>query len=144
MSFCPLGEVAMGCIVSRCLGAMALAWLVATLAIAGEADLPELIYSPWIKFCLSDTCFIGKDGRSKADCAPVVAAVLIERNGDTKKILRVTLPSRLSVERGVRMTIDQGPAIERPYVSYLASGCLADYDTGAELVDQLKQGRMLV
>jgi Invasion associated locus B (IalB) protein len=63
---------------------------------------------------------------------------------DTKKTLRVTLPTRVSLERGVRIIIDQGQAIERPYVNCFASGCMADYDAGAELVDQLKQGRMLV
>jgi invasion protein IalB len=70
--------------------------------------------------------------------------VLIERNGDTKKTLRVTLPTRVSLERGVRIIIDQGQAIERPYVNCFANGCMADYDAGAELVDLLKQGRMLV
>jgi hypothetical protein len=29
-------------------------------------------------------------------------------------------------------------------VGCFASGCMADYEAGAELVDQLKQGRMLV
>ena len=49
-----------------------------------------------------------------------------------------------SSERGVRIIIDQGQAIERPYVNCSANGCMADYDAGAELVDQLKQGQMLV
>jgi invasion protein IalB len=92
---------------------------------------------------LKDTCFIGRDGRLMADCRPVVAAVFIERNGDTKKTLRVTLPARVSLERAVRIIIDQGQTIERPYVGCFAGGCMADYDAGVELVDQLKQGRML-
>jgi invasion protein IalB len=122
---------------------MAFACLVAPPVVAEGANSPALIYSPWTKFCLKDTCFIGRDGRLWADCGPVVAAVLIERNGDTKKTLRVTLPIRVSLERAVRIIIDQGQAIERPYVGCLASGCMADYDAGVELVDQLKQGRML-
>jgi invasion protein IalB len=121
---------------------MAFACLVAPPVIAEGANLPALIYSPWTKFCLKDTCFIGTDGR-RADCGPVVAAVFIERNGDTKKTLRVTLPTRVSLERAVRIIIDQGQAIERPYVGCFANGCMADYDAGVELVDQLKQGRML-
>jgi hypothetical protein len=48
------------------------------------------------------------------------------------------------LEYGARIIIDQGRAIERPYVNCFANGCMADYDAGAELVDQLKQGRMLV
>jgi invasion protein IalB len=134
----------MCCMVLRCVTAVAFAWLVATPVIAGEAALPAITYSPWIKFCLGDTCFVGRDGRTNAECEPVVAAVLIERNGDAKKTLRVTMPTRVSLERGVRIIIDQEPVIERPYGNCFASGCMADYDAGAELVDQLKQGRMLV
>jgi invasion protein IalB len=143
----------MYCMVLRCFATMAFACLVATPVIAEGANLPALTYSPWTKFCLGNTCFtgrdgrlnvIGRDGRSNVDCGPVVAAVLTEQNGDTKKTLRVTLPTRVSLERGVRIIIDQGQAIERPYVNCFANGCMADYDAGAELVDQLKQGRMLV
>jgi invasion protein IalB len=137
----------------RRFGTMAVACLIAAPAIAEDTNLPALTYSPWTKFCAGDTCFIGRDGRLKViggdgrtniDCGPVVAAALIERNGDTKKTLRVTLPTRASLERGIRIIIDQGPAIERPYQSCFAYGCTADYEAGAELVDQLKQGRMLV
>jgi invasion protein IalB len=134
----------MHCMLLRWFGTMALACLVATPAIAEEANLPTLTYSPWTKVCLGNTCFIGREGRSNVDCGPVVAAALIERKGDTKKTLRVTLSIRVSLERGVRIIIDQGPAVERPYVNCFANGCMADYDAGAELVDQLKQGRMLV
>ncbi|MBR0848903.1 invasion associated locus B family protein [Bradyrhizobium diazoefficiens] len=143
----------MYCILLRSFGTMAFACLVATPVIAQDASLPALTYSPWTKFCMADTCFVsrdgrlnvvGADGRSNVDCGPVVAAVLIERTGDTKKTLRVTLPNRVSLERGVRIIIGQDQAIERPFVNCFANGCMADYDAGAELVDRLKQGRMLV
>jgi hypothetical protein len=85
---------AMCCMVLRCFATMAFAWLVATPVVAEEDNLPALTYTPWTKFCLSDTCFIGRDGRlnvigrdghSNVDCGPVVAAVLIERNGERKR-----------------------------------------------------------
>ena len=142
----------MCCTVLRCFATMAFACLVATPVIAEEANLPTLTYTPWTKFCISNTCFIGRDGRlnvigrdgrSNIDCGPGVAAVLIERNGDRKKILRVTLPTRVSLERGIRIIFDQDQPIERPYANCFANGCTADYEAGAELVDQLKQGRAL-
>jgi invasion protein IalB len=123
---------------------MAFACLLATPAIAEEAGSPALTFTPWTKFCVTDTCFIGSDGRLQPDCGSVVAAVVIERNGDEKRTLRVTLPARVNLERAVRIIIDQGQAIERPYIGCLASGCMADYAAGAELVDQFKQGKMLV
>jgi invasion protein IalB len=130
--------------ISRCFVTMAFVCLVAPPAIAEEAGSPALIFSPWTKFCVMDTCFIGSEGRLQPDCGSVVAAVVIERNGEQKRTLRVTLPARVSLERAVRIIIDQGQAIERPYTGCLASGCMADYAAGAELVDQLKQGKMLV
>ncbi|MES5487462.1 invasion associated locus B family protein [Bradyrhizobium sp. INPA03-11B] len=130
-------------VVLRCCAGMALAWLVAGAAADEQSDLT---YSPWAKFCLGDACFVGRDGRLKienVDCGPVVSATLIARTGDTRKTLRVTLPTRVKVERGVRIILDQGQAIERPYTSCFASGCIADYDAGPELVDQLKRGHTL-
>ncbi|RZN17454.1 hypothetical protein CWO90_37480 [Bradyrhizobium sp. Leo121] len=141
LSSCPFGEAAVCCKVFRCFATFCC--LAAAPATAEEASPPALTYSPWTKFCVNETCFVGRDGRY-ADCAPVVTAVFIERNGDTQKTLHVTLPTRVSFERGVRIIIDQSKPIERPYVRCLASGCMAHYDAGAELIDQLKQGRMLV
>ena len=51
-------------------------------------EQPQLIYSPWTKFCLKgqeanakQVCFTGKDGRLESGM-PVVAAVLIEPDGE--------------------------------------------------------------
>jgi invasion protein IalB len=123
---------------------MAFACLVAPPAIAEDAGSLALTFSPWTKFCLTDTCFIGSDGRLQPDCGPSVAAVVIERNGDNKRTLRITLSARVNLERAVRIIIDQGQATERPYIGCFANGCMADYAAGAELVDQLKQGKKLV
>lgn len=134
----------MCCMIWRCFVTIAFACLLAPPAIAEEAGLPALTFSPWTKFCLTDTCFIGSDGRLQPDCGSVVAAVVIERKGDEKRTLRVTLPARVNLERAVRIIIGQGQAIERPYIGCFASGCMADYAARAELIDQLKQGKMLV
>ena len=60
--------------------------------------MPQLIYSPWAKFCgkgqesnAKQVCFTGKDGRIESG-QPVIAAVIIEPEGEPKKLLRVTLP----------------------------------------------------
>ncbi|MFX8573861.1 hypothetical protein ABTM22_20220, partial [Acinetobacter baumannii] len=54
----------------------------------------QLIYAPWTKFCLKgqdanakQVCFTGKDGRIESG-QPVIAAVIIEPEGEPKKILR--------------------------------------------------------
>jgi invasion protein IalB len=122
----------------RYFATMAFTCLVATTSFADETKSPTLIYSPWIKVCPGDTCFTGSDARSVADCRPVASAVLIERTGDAKKTLRVMLPNFV-----VRINIDQDEAIERSFGPCFASGCLADYIAGTELIDQLRQGKML-
>ena len=68
----------------------------------------------------------------------------MERDGDTTRTLRVTLPAGVAQQPGVRITIDQGQPVARPYERCYANGCMADYESGAELVAQLKQGRTLL
>ena len=88
--------------------------------------------------CLGYMSYQGRDGRALADCPADVAAVFIERNGDAKKTLRLTLPNRVNPQRGVRITIDQAEAVERPFGPCFANGCMTDYVTGAELTGQLR------
>ena len=111
---------------------------------------PQLIFSPWTKFCLKgqeagakQVCFTGKDGRVESGM-PVVAAVLIEPEGEPKKILRVTLPLGMSIQPGTRVIVDAGQPMTGPYVICFQNGCMADYEASGELVGKLKKGQGLV
>jgi invasion protein IalB len=111
---------------------------------------PQLIFSPWTKFCLKgqeagakQVCFTGKDGRVESGM-PVVAAVLIEPEGEPKKILRVTLPLGMSIQPGTRVIVDTGQPMTGPYVICFQNGCMADYEASGELVGKLKKGQGLV
>ncbi len=71
-----------------------------------DQQVPQLIYAPWTKFCLKgqdanakQVCFTGKDGRIESG-QPVIAAVIIEPEGEPKKILRVTLPLGMQLIHG--------------------------------------------
>ncbi len=75
---------------------------------------------------------------------PVVAAVLIEPEGEPKKILRVTLPLGMSLQPGTRVIVDQGQPMTGPYVICFNNGCMADYEASAELIGKLKKGQGLV
>jgi invasion protein IalB len=110
----------------------------------------QLIYAPWTKFCLKgqDTnakqvCFTGKDGRIESG-QPVVAAVIIEPEGEPKKILRVTLPLGMQLVHGTRVIIDNNPPQQSPYVICFANGCMSDYEATPELISNLKKGQNLV
>jgi invasion protein IalB len=111
----------------------------------------QLIYSPWTKFCLKgqndpnakQVCFTGKDARIESGM-PVVAAVLIEPEGEPKKILRVTLPLGMQLVHGTRVIIDQDQPMQAPYVICFTNGCMADYQTSPEMIAKMKKGQGLV
>jgi invasion protein IalB len=115
-----------------------------------QPEAPQLIFSPWTKFCLKgqeanakQVCFTGKDGRVESG-QPVVAAVLIEPDGEPRKILRVTLPLGMSLQPGTRVIIDQGQPMTGPYVICFNNGCMADYEASAELIANMRKGQGLV
>jgi invasion protein IalB len=116
---------------------------------AAPAEQPTLIYSPWTKFCLKgqeanakQVCFTGKDGRLESGL-PIVAAVVIEPEGDAKKMLRVTLPLGMQVQPGTRVIIDQGQPATGPYVICFTNGCMADYEVNTDIIGRLKKGQQL-
>jgi invasion protein IalB len=110
----------------------------------------QLIYAPWTKFCLKgqdanakQVCFTGKDGRIESG-QPVVAAVIIEPEGEPKKILRVTLPLGMQLVHGTRIIVDSNQPLQSPYVICFANGCMSDYEATPELLANMKKGQNLV
>ena len=110
----------------------------------------QLIYAPWTKFCLKgqdanakQVCFTGKDGRIESG-QPVVAAVVIEPEGEPKKLLRVTLPLGMLLVHGTRIIIDSNPPAQSPYVICFQNGCMSDYEVTPELIANMKKGQNLV
>ena len=110
----------------------------------------QLIYAPWTKFCLKgqdanakQVCFTGKDGRIESG-QPVIAAVIIEPEGEPKKILRVTLPLGMQLIHGTRVIVDSNTPAQSPYVICFANGCMSDYEVTPELLANMKKGQNLV
>src|ERR1700739_1675155 len=110
----------------------------------------QLIYAPWTKFCLKgqdanakQVCFTGKDGRIESG-QPVIAAVIIEPEGEPKKILRVTLPLGMQLVHGTRIIVDNNAPLQSPYVICFQNGCMSDYEATPELLANMKKGQNLV
>jgi invasion protein IalB len=121
---------------------------------AAAAQPPEqqvqLIYAPWTKFCLKgqeagakQVCFTGKDGRIESG-QPVIAAVIIEPEGEPKKLLRVTLPLGMQLVHGTRIIVDSNAPLQGPYVICFQNGCMSDYEATPELIASMKKGQNLV
>ena len=107
----------------------------------------QLIYAPWTKFCLKgqeanakQVCFTGKDGRIESG-QPVIAAVIIEPEGEPKKILRVTLPLGMQLVHGTRIIVDSNPPQQSPYVICFPNGCMSDYEATAGNARPAEEGR---
>jgi invasion protein IalB len=131
----------------RIVSTVILAGCFATAAIGEETKTPALIYSPWTKNCVNGVCFTGSSARTAVGCASTataISAVLIGRTGDAKKILHITLKRPDNAGGAVRLMIDQNMIGERPFARCFVNSCTAEYEAGAELTDQLKQGRLLV
>ena len=114
-----------------------------------QAQGPQLTFSPWAKVCPkpSETnsqkvCFTGKDGRVDTGL-PLVAAVVIEAEGQPKKMLRITMPLGMALQPGTRVIVDDGQPISAPYVTCIPNGCMADYEASQELIDHMKKGKGL-
>jgi invasion protein IalB len=115
-----------------------------------DQQIPQLIYAPWTKFCLKgqdanakQVCFTGKDGRIESG-QPVIAAVIIEPEGEPKKILRVTLPLGMQLVHGTRVIVDNNAPAQSPYVICFANGCMSDYEVTPDLLANMKKGQNLV
>lgn len=114
-----------------------------------QAEQPKLNFSPWTKVCpkgqeanAKAVCLTGRDGAVETGL-PVVAAVLIEPEGENRKTLRVTLPLGMALQPGTRVVIDQGQPMTAPYVVCAGNGCMADYEASTELVANMKKGKGL-
>lgn len=114
-----------------------------------QQQMPQLIYSPWAKFCgkgqdanAKQVCFTGKDARTEAG-QPVVAAALIEPDGEPKKLFRITLPSPLQLQYGTRLIVDQQQPMTGPFFTCFSNGCMADYEATPDMITKLKGGQVL-
>ena len=120
-------------------------------AAAAAAGKPiPLVYTPWVKLCSKDA----NDANGKDICLTMrelrletgrllASVILTERAGEEKKALRVTLPLGMQLTPGTRMIVDSDAPVKGEFAFCLATGCMADFEVGADLVARLKKGQQL-
>jgi invasion protein IalB len=119
---------------------------------AAAPEVPPLMYSPWTKVCppkgqdpnAHQVCFTGKEGRLPDNGFMVIGALLIEQEGSTAKVLRITVPLGMLVQPGTRVIIDQGQPMTAPYAMCFPTGCVAEYEASQELIGKFKKGQSMV
>ena len=117
------------------------------------AEQPQMpiVYSPWTKFCGKDNnnptakevCLTVKEARLETGQF-VAGAALIEQEGETRKILRITLPLGMQLNPGTRMIVDKEQPVTGRYVVCLPNGCMADFEVNADFVGKLKKGTTML
>jgi invasion protein IalB len=108
------------------------------------------VYTPWTKFCGKETdaadgkdvCVTLKEVRVETGRL-IASALLSERAGDEKKVVRITLPLGLQLVPGTRMNIDGNSPVTSEFTVCSANGCSAEYTLDAEFVARLKRGQNL-
>jgi invasion protein IalB len=115
---------------------------------ASQAEqMPPITYSEWVKFCVKQpdgtkqVCLTGIDGRVDSGGVPIVALVVIEPEGEPKKVLRATLPVGMSIQPGTRLIIDQNQPFTAAYVTCFNNGCMSDYELTPDILAKLKKGQ---
>jgi invasion protein IalB len=116
-----------------------------------EQAVPPLIYSNWTKICgkgpeqgAKQICQTGKDGRLESGM-PIVAAILMEMEGEGKKVLQIMLPPGVYLPKGTRVVIDRDEpsAIIGTFLTCANGGCIAHLEANADIVQKLKKGQNL-
>lgn len=116
----------------------------------GQQQMPQLIYSAWLKVCnkpqdpnMKPVCVTGRNVSLETG-QPIVAASLIEPEGEPKKIFRVAVPAPVLLNFGTGIVIDQNPGVQAAYVTCFPNGlCISDYEASADLITKLKKGTTL-
>lgn len=109
----------------------------------------SFVYSAWTKVCgkenqpnAKEVCLTVKEAR--LDNGQFIAsAALIEPAGETKKILRITVPLGMQLAVGTRMLVDKGQAAVGQYIACFPNGCMADFEVSPTVLGQLKTGKTL-
>jgi invasion protein IalB len=111
-------------------------------------NLPPIVYSSWTKMCREKeadapkVCFTGRDAKTETG-DPLAAIVFIEREGISKKALRVSLPLPLQVPYGMRIIVDSNGPVTTPLLTCVARICMSDYEATPDLVAKLKTGKTI-
>ena len=109
---------------------------------------PQLMYSPWVKFCgknqetnNKEVCVVTKDGKLE-NGMPVAIVQLFEPEGQPK-VLRVTVPLGMQLQHGTRLILDQDQPLQSPFKICFPVGCMSDYAVTDEMLGKMKKGKMM-
>ena len=107
--------------------------------------LPQKIqYSEWRKLCFESsdgTTICRTTSTGTDDLDQVVARVDLVQRADGPARLQLFVPQGADLQRGVTVTMDQGPPTQIPFTFCLTNICIAAAPVDARLVAELESGK---
>ena len=108
------------------------------------------VYSPWVKYCGTDpakpeanpVCLTVKEARLETG-AFLAGAALIERAGEEKRLLRISVAAGIRIIPTARVFIDGEAMKTLPPPECLPNGCFAGFEVTADMIEKLKRGELL-
>jgi invasion protein IalB len=122
---------------------------------ATAADIPGFtVHTPWKKVCFNSRktdfkrlCDTRAEARKHNDHSLLAAVELVDREGEARKILRVTFPLGMQLRYGTRLIVygaDAPHPQEGPFVTCTAAGCTSDYEATSKLLGIIRAGQALI
>lgn len=109
--------------------------------------LPQTIrYSAWRKLCFNSsdgTAICRTTSTGTDDLDQVVARVDLIRRADGPSRLQLFVPQGANLQKGVKVSVDQGSPIEIPFNWCLSNICIAAAPVNSDLVAKLDSGEQL-
>jgi invasion protein IalB len=126
--------------------------VIATSGVAMAEDIPELtIQTPWTKSCFNGQetyfrriCDTRAELRKQDDNSLLAVVDLLDREGEAKRILRVTFPLGMQLVYGTRLIVHGNDPLQGPYVACMDAGCASDYEATPALLDRMRDGQGLI
>ncbi|MGJ4940463.1 invasion associated locus B family protein [Bradyrhizobium sp. HKCCYLS1011] len=112
-----------------------------------QVHLPEKIqYSDWQKLCFDSsdgTTICRTTSTGTDDLDQVVARVDLIQRADGPARLQLFVPQGANLQRGVNLTVDQGPPTQIPFTWCLTNICIAAAPVDAHLIAEMESGKNL-
>lgn len=111
----------------------------------GQRETRDIKYGDWRKVCFQTpgtkmVCRTTISGTWETGQS-AVRADLIERDGDSAARLQLFLPVGLYLPAAVKLSVDQGPQYQVPYVWCLTNTCIAGAVADPKLVQEMETGK---
>lgn len=105
--------------------------------------------NPWVKLCNTDPkkkkeiCLTSREIRAKTG-QPLSSVLVIEPQGETRKILRILVPPGMQIQPGLAVQVDKGKQRNAKFAICFPNTCFGEVAIDANFVKTLRAGNNLV